>query len=107
MHKLRTIECNYLDSNRRKTEMLYLWLRSASHPTWEAVIDALCVDGKLFSCLEYKKRIHQLYHYWYVFTTLQVQIYIPIWQIVVTLVLFIAILFLPYLYRAVNMYLLC
>ena len=62
-------------------------------------------DGKLFSCLEYKKRIHQLYHYWYVFTTLQVQIYIPIWQIVVTL--FIAILFLPYLYRAVNMYLLC
>ena len=40
-YKLREIERNYGDNNRRKIEMLDLWLRNAKNPSWETVAEAL------------------------------------------------------------------
>ena len=42
--ELREIERNYpRDSSRCKTEVLDLFLRSAVKPTWESIVDALCL----------------------------------------------------------------
>ena len=41
-HELSTIEQNYRGDNERcKHEVLSRWLRSAKHPTWKAIVDAL------------------------------------------------------------------
>ena len=43
-HQLYEIERNYReDSNRCKSEMLYLWQRSGKNVTWEAITQALCL----------------------------------------------------------------
>ena len=105
IHELRTIECNYLDSNRRKTEMLYLWLRNASHPTWEAVIDALCRMGYYTLALKIKRE--------YISSTATVGMCLLsckcryVYTYLANNCNFGVIHCLPYLYRAVNMYLLC
>ena len=46
-HELRAIDHDFRgDGNERcKHEMLSHWLRNAKHPTWKAVIDALCLMG--------------------------------------------------------------
>ena len=43
-HQLHEIERNYRgDSNRCKTETLYLWQRNAKDPSWEAIVKGLCL----------------------------------------------------------------
>ena len=42
-YQLREIERNYpRDNNRCKTELLDLWLRKTTKPTWETIASALC-----------------------------------------------------------------
>ena len=46
-HELRIIERNHPGDNERcKHEVLSRWLRSAKHPTWKAVADALHLMGE-------------------------------------------------------------
>ena len=43
-HQLHGIEQNYpRDNDRRKTETLYMWQRNAKNPSWEAIMEALCL----------------------------------------------------------------
>ena len=43
-HQLKEIERNYRgDDKRCKTEVLDRWLESTPSPTWEAVVEALCL----------------------------------------------------------------
>ena len=40
-YQLREIERNYDENNRRKNEVLDLWLRNTRNPSWEPVVQAL------------------------------------------------------------------
>ena len=43
-HQLHEIERNYRgDSSRCKSETLYMWQRNAKNPSWEAIVEALCL----------------------------------------------------------------
>ena len=43
-HQLHGIEQNYpRDNDRCKTETLYMWQRNAKNPSWETIVEALCL----------------------------------------------------------------
>ena len=43
-HQLHEIERNYRgDSSRCKSETLYMWQRNAKNPSWETIVEALCL----------------------------------------------------------------
>ena len=56
VHQLHVIERNYhKDITRCKTEMLDIWLHDSRYPSWEAVIDALCLMGMFTVALRIKR----------------------------------------------------
>ena len=56
VHQLHVIERNYhKDITRCKTEMLDIWLHDTRYPSWEAIIDALCLRGKFTVALRIKR----------------------------------------------------